>query len=139
MALHFAVSWALMILIWLVQLIIYPGFLSVPSGGFVVYHRWYVKRIAFIVSPLMMAEALMTVRWLSVDREPAAVLSAVLVAVVWLSTLTLQVPVHNRLSQGKDDALIRRLVSTNWIRTAAWSVKTLVMTLVAGGRLLEGF
>ena len=127
-----------MILIWLVQVIIYPGFLSVPTSGFIVYHRWYVKRISFIVLPLMISEAVMTVWWLSVDHEPAAVLSAVFIAVVWLSTFTLQVPIHIRLGFGKDDALIRRLVATNWIRTVGWSVKALVITLAAGGRLFEG-
>jgi len=41
----------------------------------------------------------------------------------------LQVPIHNRLKSGKKEALIRRLVVTNWIRTIAWSFKSLVIAL----------
>jgi hypothetical protein len=40
-----------------------------------------------------------------------------------------QVPIHNRLKSGKKEVLIRRLVATNWIRTIAWSLKSLVITL----------
>jgi hypothetical protein len=35
----------------------------------------------------------------------------------------LQVPIHNQLKAGKEDKRIQRLVATNWIRTAAWSLK----------------
>jgi hypothetical protein len=39
------------------------------------------------------------------------------------STASLQVPCHTRLSRGFDGLTLRRLVGTNWIRTAAWSVR----------------
>jgi len=42
--------------------------------------------------------------------------------IVWLSASVLQVPIHNRLIAGKKRE-IRHLVATNWIRTAAWSLK----------------
>jgi hypothetical protein len=98
---NIAVSWGLLILIGLVQIIIYPGFQRIPNADFTIYHRWYVFRISLAV------------------------------AVVWLSTLILQVPIHKCLQNGKDDVLIRRLVATNWIRTAAWSLKALVVTMAA--------
>jgi hypothetical protein len=79
----------------------------------------------------MLAEAVLTVMWLSVAGTPAAMISAALVLVVWLSTFLLQVPGHNRLKNGKDRILIRRLVATNWIRTAAWSLKALIVTLAS--------
>ena len=128
---NLAVSWALAVLIWMVQAIVYPGFRRIPAEGFVDYHRWYVARISLIVTPLMFAEAVLTVMWLSIAGTPAAMISAALVLVVWLSTFLLQVPSHNRLKYGKDRVLIRRLVATNWIRTVAWSLKTLIVTLAS--------
>ena len=47
-----AVSCGLLILIWLVQIIIYPGLARIPSNDFVNYHAWYVTRITMVVLPL---------------------------------------------------------------------------------------
>ena len=126
-----AVSWSLFVLIWLVQLIIYPGFIRIPASYFVAYHRWYAKRITVIVLPLMLAEVMLLMGWWWADADRSGAYVATLaVFIIWLSTFSLQVPIHKHLQHGKDDALIRRLVATNWIRTAAWTLKTAVVTLV---------
>ncbi len=128
--LNTAVSWGLLILIWLVQVIIYPGFHRIPAANFVTYHRWYAFRISVVVLPLMIGEIVLLVCWWWGGAErSAAYIAALAVFVVWLSTFGLQVPTHKRLQNGKDDALIVRLVATNWIRTLAWSIKALVVTL----------
>jgi hypothetical protein len=133
---NLAVSWALLSLIWLVQTIIYPGFASIPAADFVGYHRWYVKRISAVVTPLMIGEALIAVAWLQGENfSLLSSLSAFLVAIVWISTFVLQVPIHRHLEAGKDLPAIRRLVATNWIRTASWSIKTLALTVDAAGGL----
>ncbi len=127
---NIAFSWALVALIWLVQLIIYPGFHRIPTQDFGTYHRWYATRISFVVLPLMMGEIVFLLGWWWVGADRSAVFVATLaVFAVWLSTFGLQVPIHERLQNGKDVALIRRLVLTNWIRTAAWSIKALVVTV----------
>jgi hypothetical protein len=58
-------------------------------------------------------------------RVPAssAWLGGALLAVIWLSTVFLQVPCHNRLVSGFDQATYERLVNSNWIRTIAWSLR----------------
>lgn len=129
---NIALGWGLTVLIWMVQAIIYPGFRRIPRDAFRDYHRWYVIRIGAIVTPLMAGEVLAAAAWLWVrPQAPLALISAAAVVIVWISTLRLQVPIHRRLQHGKDDALIRRLVTTNWIRTAAWSTRALVATLAA--------
>ena len=129
MMFNLAISWGLLLLIWSVQVIIYPGFYRIPPAIFIDYHKWYVNRISFIVLPLMISEAGMTTWWLLDANTPGAFISTVLVVIIWSSTLLLQVPIHNRLKSGKKEVLIRRLVATNWIRTIAWSLKSLVITL----------
>jgi len=130
--LNLAVSWGLLILIWLVQTIIYPVFDRIPAGDFAGYHRWYVKRISAVVTPLMIGEAIISIAWLSsVNDSLLPSVSVFMVVIVWLSTLVLQVPIHNHLKSGKDPAAIRQLVATNWIRTIAWSIKAVVATIVA--------
>ena len=127
---NLAVSWGLVVLIWLVQLIVYPGFQRISEEAFVSCHRWYVKRIAVVVLPLMILELALTAWWVLASRySTASVLSSLFVFIIWLSTFTLQIPIHNRLKTGKEDRLIRRLLATNWIRTAAWSLKAGAVTI----------
>ena len=45
-----------------------------------------------------------------------------LLGVSWLSTAFIQVPCHELLAQDFDPLVHQRLVSTNWLRTAAWSL-----------------
>jgi hypothetical protein len=49
-----------------------------------------------------------------------ALLGALLLGGVWISTALLQAPAHGRLAQGFDAVVHRRLVRSNWIRTLAW-------------------
>ena len=129
---NIALSWGLFILIWLVQVIVYPGFRRIPAADFVNYHRWYVIRISAVVLPLMIGEAIIAIGWVWFEGYTFFnLVSGFLVAIIWLSTFLLQVPVHNQLQSGKDDMKIRRLVGTNWIRTIAWSIKAIVVTTAA--------
>ena len=129
---NIAVSWGLLILIWLVQIIIYPGLRHIPSSAFVDYHRWYTLKITALVLPLMVGEIIfLGVWWWTRAGQTLPYVATLAVAVVWLSTFKLQVPIHKRLQHGKDKTLIRRLVATNWIRTAGWSLKAGVVTQAA--------
>lgn len=119
-----AVSLALAVLIWLVQLIIYPSFHHLDRERFVAWHLRYTGLITWIVLPLMLGQVGLLGLLLATDPAPAAALwaQAPLVALAWLATFIFSVPAHGRLQQGKDDRQIAWLVSTNWIRTAAWTM-----------------
>ena len=133
-AVNLAVTSALVGLIWLVQVVQYPGFASVGAAEFARFHAEHSARITLVVGPLMLAEVA-AAGWLiteSVDAEARlwAWVSAGLVAVAWLSTAFVQVPLHGALSSSDATtrgALIDRLVATNWARTVAWSLRALVL------------
>ena len=127
---NIAISWGLLLLIWMVQLIIYPGLYRIPSRDFANYHRWYVKRISAIVLPLMTLEVIFIIGWLILENYSIySSITGLSVTIIWLSTFLLQVPIHKRLQSGKDNECISRLVSTNWIRTIAWSIKAITVTI----------
>ena len=127
-----AVSWGLFILIWLVQLIIYPGLARIPSNDFVNYHAWYVTKITMVVLPLMICEIIITIALLFLQENLFyPIVTCGLVILVWSSTFTLQVPIHKSLQAGKDKSKIRRLVVTNWIRTISWSLKAIIVIFFA--------
>lgn len=127
---NLAVSWGLLVLIWLVQLIVYPSFRRISPEKFPSFHKWYVIRISSVVLPLMILELGFVTWWILSDKHSIApALSTIFVFIVWLSTFVLQVPIHNQLKTGKENLLIRRLVSTNWIRTVAWTLKAATVTI----------
>lgn len=57
----------------------------------------------------------------------------ILVIGIFASTFFIQVPLHQKLSVGKDSHLIYRLVRTNWMRTIAWTLKAILMILIFTG------
>jgi hypothetical protein len=127
-----AVSCGLLILIWLVQMIIYPGLARIPSNDFVNYHAWYVTRITMVVLPLMICEIIIaTACFFLQDNLFYPIVAFGLVVLVWFSTFAFQVPIHKCLQAGKDKIKIRRLLATNWIRTVAWSLKAVTVVVFA--------
>ncbi|MDX2029210.1 MAG: hypothetical protein SF339_00975 [Blastocatellia bacterium] len=114
-------------LIWQVQIVHYPLFAQVGDAGFATYARLHSNLITLVVGPPMLLEAATTALLLA--HRPAnipfsaALLGAVLLAAIWLSTMFLQAPQHNRLAAGFDVEAHRFLVFSNWIRTLAWSAR----------------
>jgi hypothetical protein len=81
----------------------------------------------------MICEVIITIGWIILESYAAfSIISFFLVIIIWLSTFVLQVPIHKHLQIGKEDACIKRLVATNWVRTIAWSLKIIFVTIGAG-------
>ena len=125
-----AATWFMVGLIWFVQLVHYPQFAAVGADGFVPYHRRHKRFTTLVVAPPMLIEAT-TALWLAVRPGvvPATLawIGVALVAVIGLSTALLQVPRHSDLSRGFDATACTRLCRTNWIRTAAWTARGVLM------------
>lgn len=122
--------------IWIVQIVTYPGFALVGREAWVAFEAAHQQRITRVVGPALVLE-LATAVWLVADRPAAfplwaVVAGAVLVGVVWASTVFVQVPLHTALSATADGDAQARLVATNWIRTATWTLRAgLVLWLAA--------
>ena len=112
----------LFVLIWLVQLIIYPVFHRIPEDAFVRWHVEYQQRISWFVIPLMFGQVGITAYEAWSAPGTGAWMACGLVGVAWVATFLLSVPCHQALqSRGKDARQIDRLIQTNWIRTLAWT------------------
>jgi uncharacterized membrane protein len=127
-------TWGMVGLIWIVQVVHYPmlaEYSAVAPVRAVVDHQ---RRITPVVGPFMAAEGV-TALILLVDRPAtmgtlSAWTAAALLGVALLSTSALQVPLHSRLAEGHDDELAQRLITTNWLRTGAWTARGLVLAAV---------
>lgn len=123
-------------LIWIVQLVHYPLFAQVGRSAYPDYHRAHTSRITWIVAPAMLIEAILTVGCVLSLPSVFSALAAALLAVAWLSTFLIQVPMHGRLTQCLDMGIVRKLVVTNWVRTAAWSGRG-VLSLIMVAQAVE--
>ena len=126
--LNILVSFLLTGIIWTIQLVHYPSFNFVNKLNFLDFHKFHSTKISFIVIPLMLIEFFSALALLIRDSSSSFLwINFGLIVLIWLSTFFIQVPLHNILSQRKDKVAISRLVSTNWIRTTLWSIKTLFL------------
>lgn len=124
---HAFVTVALVGLIWTVQIVHYPLFARVGSDAFPAYEAEHGRRMTVLVAPFMLAEAALAI---AIFVQPAgaaprwlAWIGLGLVVIAWMVTFLVSVPCHARLARGFDVATHRRLVRTNWIRTAVWTVR----------------
>ena len=119
------VSFMLLSLIWLVQLVHYPTFRFFGPAEFGAFHQHHTVSISYIVAPLMILELGLAL-WCAYQARGhwTWAVPLVLVLFTWANTFVVAVPLHGQLAAGFDRAVIERLVRINWWRTAAWTIKT---------------
>ena len=136
---HLVSTAAMVGLIWFVQVVHYPLFASVGADGFAAYEARHQTLTSFVVGPPMALEGVAAL-WLVFDPPEAVgrgwpLVGLLVLGVVHASTVFLQVPQHTALSQGFDAVRARRLVRTNWIRTAGWSIRGIIAAVMVGNAL----
>jgi hypothetical protein len=118
--------------IWFVQLVHYPAYRNVGDATFVAYQREHTRRTTWVVFPPMLVE-LMTAGLWAIEAWKAPELrvwawpGVGLVALLWGSTMFWQVPLHDRLSRKRDPEVIEKLIRSNWLRTWAWTTRSLMI------------
>lgn len=117
-------------IIWFVQVVHYPLFGRVREAGreFAAENQ---RRTQGVVIPFMLAEAVaaIAIAWappVNVPR-PLAIAGLVALAILWLSTMFVQMPLHARLArEGHAPALVDALVRSNWLRTGVWTLRAVL-------------
>lgn len=123
-------------LIWFVQIVHYPLLARAGTEGFAALAAEHQRLTGRVVAVPMVVEAATAVALLAwpPDGVPRWVAAAgvALVAVIWVSTVLLQVPRHREMLLGFDPRGHRRLVAGNWVRTVAWTARSaLVVGMLA--------
>lgn len=120
---------------WLVQLTHYPALLEVSAERFGIFHRRHCEALGRIV-PVPVLLEVGGAAWLVSAADgsgwaPWTGLGMAVFGLVW--TFAVSAPLHGRLASGKDEALIRRLISTNLPRTLAWTAHAVLGLAMAAG------
>lgn len=134
-----ASTWAMAGVIWVIQLVHYPVFDAIERG----YddERWrefgdrHRMSISYVVGPFMLAEGVTGI-WLVANPPGDAglvlpLLAGALMAIAYGTTAFVSVPLHERLTPSYDADAHRKLVSTNWVRTFAWTARGLILLALA--------
>ncbi|MCY2973968.1 MAG: hypothetical protein NTW52_04780 [Planctomycetota bacterium] len=124
---HAMATFVMVGVIWLVQLVHYPLMSFVDESRFSDFEQMHRAKIFWIVAPAMLVEGI-TGLWLamSLPRNGRRVwirFGLFLLAVIWLSTAFIQIPLHEALQTKFLQSDLDRLVATNWLRTIAWSIR----------------
>lgn len=115
-------------IIWFIQLVQYPFFSQVGKENFPQYHASHTFWITPVVAPAMILELFTSVFLIVYPPEnidsKLIWLGLFLTLINWASTFFLQVPMHEKLSQGFDVEAHEFLVNSNWIRTIVWTLRS---------------
>jgi len=115
-------DFGLFILIWLVQLIIYPSFTYFEKTKLQAWHPKYTSMISIIVMPLMLVQLAGTFYLTYIDFNSILLLQSILIILLWVSTFFEAVPLHQRIDSGQETKKVtEKLVRVNWKRTIMWS------------------
>ena len=112
----------LVVLIWMVQLVVYPSFTYYQSKNLIEWHQKYTTGIAVIVIPLMLAQLVLAMVAVFYQPNFVSLFTLLIVIFLWIFTFLSFAPLHFKISEGKpNQQLLQLLIRRNWIRTFLWS------------------
>jgi len=115
-------DFGLLVVIWMVQLIVYPSFIFYAPKNLLDWHVHYTRIIAGIVIPLMLGQLILCIIQVIKTQSPYTYLSCLLIFLLWVLTLLKFAPIHRQISKGVvNRALLKKLICYNWIRTIGWT------------------
>lgn len=125
---HAAATWAMVGLTWTVRGVHYPLFVH-AAADFGAFHRGHVTRITAVLAVPWAVEGLTALALPFVldgsDRVLAVIglaLVVVLAGLTWFGA----VPAHDRLGNGFDPEVHRRLLAVDGLRVGLWTVRGLL-------------
>lgn len=128
---HFCATWALVGLIWVLQIVYLPLFAKVGKDDFSAYEANHSVLLPQVMGTLMMIE-LLTGAFLLIFPPgwiPSWVfaLGMALLVLIWAWGMLVQAPVQKRLARRFDPRDLSLLIQANWVRTFAWSARGLLV------------
>tara|TARA_B110000902_G_C14286523_1_gene579017 strand:+ start:195 stop:623 length:429 start_codon:yes stop_codon:yes gene_type:complete len=112
----------LVVLIWMVQLIVYPSFTYYNPKNLIEWHQKYTTGIAVVVIPLMLTQLILAIVAIFYQPNFTAIFTLLIVLFLWIFTFLSFAPLHFKISEGvHNQKLLQLLIRRNWIRTFLWS------------------
>lgn len=118
-------------IIWFVQLVHYPLLGEVAKYRKDAYEKTHMRMATWVVGPPMIIEMVTSIIliWQPVTFFPPILAwgGLSLLILIWLSTAFLQAPKHEILAAGYVEKTHRALITSNRLRTFAWSLRSALL------------
>lgn len=111
-----------------IQLIHYPSFVHINKDQFSEFHTKHTSALGFIAGPVMVVE-LVSAIWLAKGGQSGWIANLFAVLFLWYLTFFVSVPAHNILASGFKETAWKKLVITNWPRTAFWCIRAIIFSV----------
>jgi hypothetical protein len=113
---------------------IYHSWLFVGADEFPAVHQAAGQRILlFLVLPMVVLTVITVLMfWIRPNIISKRLLSLAFICqiVSWLSSAVIQIPIQFQLDHGKDEVLLNKLISTDWIRIIAWLIYIVIVVQI---------
>ena len=91
-----------------------------------------MNRVSFIVVPTMITELVSGILVvLTLPKFFLFKISIVILASIWIITFLFFTKLHQSLTVGYDEVLVNKLVRLNWLRTALWTARLLILFIMS--------
>jgi len=125
------IDFGLVVLIWLVQLIIYPSLLYYSEKDLGKWHDKYTSLISGFVIPMMIVQVSYHAYLLIINPNIIYVINFGSIIAIWAVTFFYAIPLHGNIAQGKYiRASLEKLIKINWYRTALWTQIFIIYLLI---------
>ena len=120
--LRLLIDFGFVVLIWVVQLVIYPSFNYYSTNNLFKWHRKYTTRVTFIIFPLMFSQLVVALIQSWQLQNWYTILSVIIILSLWIITFLVFVPLHQSIDKQKPvDFVCDKLVNKNIVRTILWT------------------
>ena len=120
----------LVVLIWIIQLVVYPSFLFYRKTDLIEWHKKYTVAISYIVIPLMLSQLAIALQQIIINFDVFTSMYLLLILCNWGITFLIFVPLHAKISKGAyNNATLKKLVDYNWLRVVIWTA-TVVLSMI---------
>ncbi len=117
--------------IWVIQLVHYPSFKYVNESDYIIFQKYHMSNISYIVFPVMLTELITALLiFSSGEKSFFFMLSLICLFLIWVITVVLFTKFHNILQKGKDLKMIEKMIKANWMRTLLWTLRLIMILFV---------
>ncbi|WP_431136886.1 hypothetical protein [Psychroserpens mesophilus] len=124
------IDFGLVVLIWMIQIIVYPSFKYYSNNGLIKWHKKYTFRLALIVIPLMCFQLFIYAFQTLKLHNAYPILGLTIVVLIWFYTFWQFVPLHNKIQSDTHSVeTLSDLTRKNWFRTLLWTILFILSVL----------
>lgn len=118
-----SIDFAMLVFLWLVQVIIYPSFKRISRDSILSWHKSYQTKVCIIMGPIMLLQIYgITMDFINA-MSPVSIIRFLLLLICWALTIFISVPLHKKIERNNDlENSMNKLIQTNVPRTITWTV-----------------